>query len=138
MISSFFSTRGPLSKKLTHYITRDAQVEMAEAVVCAIDKKEQLLVEAETGTGKTFAYLAPALLSYNKNNDASIIISTGSKALQEQLYLKDLPLLIETTGFTGSVSLLKGRSNYLCRERFNRFILESQRKEKALQITLVK
>ncbi|WP_094752092.1 ATP-dependent DNA helicase [Psychromonas sp. CD1] len=138
MISSFFAKHGALSQKLTHYIPREAQVEMAEEVASAIDKKTQLLVEAETGTGKTFAYLAPALLSYNKDNDASIIISTGSKALQEQLYLKDLPLLIEATGFTGSVSLLKGRSNYLCRERLNRFMLESQRKEKALQITLVK
>ncbi len=111
---------------------------MAEAVAEAINSKQRLVVEAETGTGKTFAYLAPALLSFDKQNASKIIISTGSKALQEQLFVKDLPLLVESTGFTGTVSLLKGRSNYLCNERLNRFMLESRHKEKALQVELVK
>ncbi|MFT6985277.1 MAG: ATP-dependent DNA helicase DinG [Psychromonas sp.] len=138
MISSFFSPSGALSQKLPHFIARDAQVEMADAVVNAIKSKQKLVVEAETGTGKTFAYLAPALLSFDKQASSKIIISTGSKALQEQLFLKDLPLLVEATNFTGTVTLLKGRSNYLCNERLNRFMLESRHKEKALQIELVK
>lgn len=111
---------------------------MAEAVANAIKSKQKLVVEAETGTGKTFAYLAPALLSFDKKEASKIIISTGSKALQEQLFVKDLPLLVAATGFTGSVTLLKGRSNYLCNERLNRFMLESRHKEKMLQIELVK
>ena len=127
-----------LSQRLPHFITRDAQVEMAEAVANAIKTKQRLIVEAETGTGKTFAYLAPALLSFDKATSSKIIISTGSKALQEQLFLKDLPLLVEATNFIGTVSLLKGRNNYLCNERLNRFMLESKHKEKALQIELVK
>lgn len=138
MISSFFSPSGALGKRLTHFITRDAQVEMAEAVAKAIKTKQRLVVEAETGTGKTFAYLAPALLSFDKGNSSKIIISTGSKALQEQLFLKDLPLLVEATGFSGVVTLLKGRNNYLCKERLNRFMLESRHKEKVLQIELLK
>lgn len=138
MISSFFSSSGALSKKIAHFITRSSQAEMAEAVEKAIKEKKSLLVEAETGTGKTFAYLAPALLSFDKENGSKIIISTGSKALQEQLFLKDLPLLIETTKFTGTVTLLKGRSNYLCNERLSRFMLESKRQDKSLQIELVK
>lgn len=138
MISSFFSSSGALSQTLPHFTARDAQVEMAEAVADAIKDKKKLVVEAETGTGKTFAYLAPALLSFDKANSEKIIISTGSKALQEQLFLKDLPLLVKASNFTGAVTLLKGRGNYLCNERLNRFMLESKHKEKALQIELVK
>ena len=138
MISSFFSSTGALSQKLPHFIAREAQVEMAEAVANVIKTKQQLVVEAETGTGKTFAYLAPALLSYDKSARSKIIISTGSKALQEQLFSKDLPLLVETTNFTGKVSVLKGRNNYLCNERLNRFMLETKHKDKTLQVELVK
>ncbi|MEH6453422.1 MAG: ATP-dependent DNA helicase [Psychromonas sp.] len=138
MISSFFSASGALSKRLPHFISRDAQVEMAEAVAETIKTKQQLVVEAETGTGKTFAYLAPALLTFDKAISEKIIISTGSKALQEQLFLKDLPLLVEATNFSGVVTLLKGRSNYLCNERLNRFMLETKHKDRSLQIELVK
>jgi len=138
LISSFFSSTGAFSQKLPHFIAREAQVEMAEAVANVIKTKQQLVVEAETGTGKTFAYLAPALLSYDKSARSKIIISTGSKALQEQLFSKDLPLLVETTNFTGKVSVLKGRNNYLCNERLNRFMLETKHKDKTLQVELVK
>jgi ATP-dependent DNA helicase DinG len=138
LISSFFSPSGALSQILPHFIARDAQVEMAEAVASVIKNKQPLVVEAETGTGKTFAYLAPALLSFEKSSHSKIVISTGSKALQEQLYIKDLPLLVKATNFTGTVTLLKGRSNYLCNERLSRFMLESKHKEKSLQIELVK
>ena len=138
MIANFFSSTGALQNKLPHYNERQSQVEMANAVQSAILKNESLVVEAETGTGKTFAYLAPALLSYNKAKPQKTIISTGSKTLQEQLFNKDLPLLVDACNFTGTVTLLKGRSNYLCNERLNRFMLESKHKERALQIELVK
>lgn len=138
LISSFFSSSGALKQKLVNLTVREAQVEMAVAVEKTIENNASLVVEAGTGTGKTFAYLAPALLTFDKKNESKIIISTGSKALQEQLFIKDIPLLIDTTKFTGSVALLKGRSNYLCTERLNRFMLESKNKDKATQVDLVK
>ncbi len=85
---------------------------MAVAVTQAIEKGQPLVVEAGTGTGKTYAYLAPALRAKKK-----VIISTGSKALQDQLYSRDLPTVSKALKYTGNVALLKGRSNYLCLER---------------------
>ncbi|WP_337236957.1 DEAD/DEAH box helicase, partial [Salmonella enterica] len=87
----------------------------AKAVASAIANQSQLVVEAGTGTGKTFAYLVPALLSGKK-----VIISTGSKNLQEQLFHRDLPLMVSALGFFGQVALLKGRANYLCLDRLSR------------------
>ena len=111
---------------------------MAQAIESAINLDETLIIEAQTGTGKTFAYLAPVLLSFAKGTLQKIIISTGSKTLQNQLFNKDLPVLIDACNFVGTVTLLKGRSNYLCNERLNRFMLESKNKEKSIQIELVK
>jgi len=85
---------------------------MAEAVAEAIAKSDKLVVEAGTGTGKTFAYLLPALLSGRKT-----IISTGTKALQDQLYHRDLPLIGKAVGRPVTTALLKGRANYLCLQR---------------------
>ncbi len=76
------------------------------------DKAQPLVVEAGTGTGKTYAYLAPALRAKKK-----VIISTGSKALQDQLYSRDLPTVANALKYKGRLALLKGRSNYLCLER---------------------
>ena len=87
---------------------------MAEAVAEAIARSDRLVVEAGTGTGKTFAYLLPALLSGRKT-----IISTGTKALQDQLYHRDLPLLGKTVGRPVTTALLKGRANYLCVQRLD-------------------
>ena len=87
---------------------------MAEAVADAIENEERLVVEAGTGTGKTFAYLIPALLSGRRT-----IISTGTKALQDQLYHRDLPLVCSSTGRPVTTALLKGRANYLCLERLD-------------------
>jgi ATP-dependent DNA helicase DinG len=87
---------------------------MAEAVAEAIAGSRRLVVEAGTGTGKTFAYLLPALLSGRKT-----IISTGTKALQDQLYHRDLPLVCKTVGRPVSTALLKGRANYLCLHRLD-------------------
>src|SRR5208282_6523294 len=85
---------------------------MASAVGRALALGEPLIVEAGTGTGKTFAYLVPALLS-----GRSVIISTGTRTLQDQLFRRDVPLLAKALGLPAKVALLKGRANYLCRHR---------------------
>ncbi|MGF1766115.1 ATP-dependent DNA helicase [Enterovibrio makurazakiensis] len=120
MISKVFSTTGALAKAIKGFQPRQPQTDMAMAVERAIKDSSQLVVEAGTGTGKTYAYLAPALLSGKKT-----IVSTGSKNLQEQLFHRDLPLMMNTLGFTGRVALLKGRSNYLCPERLGHQVVES-------------
>ncbi|OCH10910.1 ATP-dependent helicase [Aliivibrio fischeri] len=120
MIAKIFSSSGALGKAIPGFQPRQPQLDMAHAVHDAIKNGTQLVVEAGTGTGKTFAYLAPALVSGKKT-----IISTGSKNLQEQLFHRDLPLMVSSLGFYGQVALLKGRSNYLCPERLNRQFIES-------------
>ncbi len=87
---------------------------MAEAVADTLARSGQLVVEAGTGTGKTFAYLLPALMSGRKT-----IISTGTKALQDQLYHRDLPLIGKAVGRPVTTALLKGRANYLCLHRLD-------------------
>lgn len=107
-----FAADGALALAITGFKPREPQRLMADAVSKAIDDKRELVVEAGTGTGKTYAYLAPALRSGKK-----VIISTGSKALQDQLYSRDLPTVARALKFKGILALLKGRSNYLCLER---------------------
>ncbi|MDE1232303.1 ATP-dependent DNA helicase [Vibrio aestuarianus] len=124
MIAKTFSSQGALGKAIPGFQARQAQIDMAEAVAKAITQQSQLVVEAGTGTGKTFAYLVPALLSGKK-----IIISTGSKNLQEQLFHRDLPLMVDALGFFGNVALLKGRANYLCLDRLSRQMVESHTNE---------
>ncbi len=109
-----FSTKGVLAKALPGFQPREAQVQMSQAINEVIESKQQLVVEAGTGTGKTYAYLVPALRSGKK-----VIISTGSKALQDQLYHRDLPTIIDAIQYQGNTALLKGRSNYLCLERLD-------------------
>ena len=101
-----------MGKLLPGFQAREGQALMAEAVAETIAGRRQLIVEAGTGTGKTFAYLLPALLSGRKT-----IISTGTKALQDQLYHRDLPLIGKAVGRPVSTALLKGRANYLCLQR---------------------
>ncbi|CAI1740959.1 ATP-dependent DNA helicase [Serratia proteamaculans] len=107
-----FAIDGALAQAIKGFKPREAQRQMAEAVTEAINFKQELVVEAGTGTGKTFAYLAPALRA-----DRKVIISTGSKALQDQLYARDLPTVAKALKYKGKMALLKGRSNYLCLER---------------------
>lgn len=107
-----FAADGALALAIPGFKPREPQRQMAQAVSEAIENKHELVVEAGTGTGKTYAYLAPALRSGKK-----VIISTGSKALQDQLYSRDLPTVARALKFKGQVALLKGRSNYLCLER---------------------
>ncbi|WP_156293630.1 ATP-dependent DNA helicase [Serratia oryzae] len=107
-----FAPEGALAQAIKGFKPREPQRLMAEAVTEAINFKQELVVEAGTGTGKTYAYLAPALRSKRK-----VIISTGSKALQDQLYARDLPTVANALKYKGKLALLKGRSNYLCLER---------------------
>lgn len=118
-ISAVFSQDGKLAQNIAGFHPRKEQIEMASAVQKAIKTKGKLIVEAGTGTGKTFAYLAPALLARKK-----IIVSTGSKNLQDQLFNRDLPMIKKALGYTGQTALLKGRANYLCLERLDKLILQ--------------
>jgi ATP-dependent DNA helicase DinG len=113
-LSEFFAGQSPLKELLPGFQPRPGQVWMAEAVAEAIARNDKLVVEAGTGTGKTFAYLLPALLSGRKT-----IISTGTKALQDQLYHRDLPLIGRAVGRPVATALLKGRANYLCLHRLD-------------------
>ncbi|MBA0034734.1 ATP-dependent DNA helicase [Pantoea sp. BIGb0393] len=107
-----FAADGALAQAIPGFKPREAQRQMAQAVTDAVKKGGELVVEAGTGTGKTYAYLAPALRARKK-----VIVSTGSKALQDQLYNRDLPTIARALKFSGKTALLKGRSNYLCLER---------------------
>ncbi len=113
-LTEFFGENSPLKAHLPGFQPRAGQAWMAEAVAEAIAGSERLVVEAGTGTGKTFAYLLPALLSGRKT-----IISTGTKALQDQLYHRDLPLVSKAIGRPVTTALLKGRANYLCLHRLD-------------------
>src|SRR4051795_12298480 len=108
----FFSRGGTLSNWHPNYEFRPGQVEMAEAVEAALADKRHLIVEAGTGTGKTLAYLVPALMSGKR-----IIVSTGTKTLQEQLFFKDIPFLQQHFPRPLKVCYMKGRANYACRQK---------------------
>src|SRR5450432_643145 len=108
----FFGRGGTLSKWHPNYEFRSGQVEMAEAVESALADKRHLIVEAGTGTGKTLAYLVPALLSGKR-----IVVSTGTKNLQEQLFFKDVPFLQRHFPRPLKVCYMKGRNNYACRQK---------------------
>jgi ATP-dependent DNA helicase DinG len=110
--SDVFNLEGPLARALPGYAHRPEQAAMAKAVGLSLARLEPLIVEAGTGTGKTFAYLVPALLSAR-----SVIISTGTRTLQDQLFHRDIPLLARALGLPVKIALLKGRANYLCRHR---------------------
>lgn len=113
-LASVFSADGPLARGLAHYRPRQGQLDMAMAVAAAIADERTLLAEAGTGIGKTYAYLVPAILSGRR-----VIVSTGSRTLQDQLYGKDLPVLCKLLGIPLRTGLLKGRSNYLCHYRLH-------------------
>lgn len=111
-MAEIFGAEGPLARALPGYAYRPEQAAMAKAVAAALARLEPLIVEAGTGTGKTFAYLVPALLS-----GRSVILSTGTRTLQDQLYRRDVPMLARALGMPVKLALLKGRGNYLCRHR---------------------
>jgi ATP-dependent DNA helicase DinG len=106
---------GALAEAISNFVPRPAQERMAQAVADAIEDRAALIAEAGTGTGKTYAYLVPALLS-----GLRVIVSTGTRALQDQLYHRDLPRVRDALGVRLKTALLKGRSNYLCWYRIDR------------------
>src|SRR3970040_2335404 len=108
-LDAIYSARGPLARAVRGFRARPFQVEMARAVMAAIAEKNVLVAEAGTGTGKTFAYLVPALLTGGK-----VILSTGTKTLQDQLFDRDIPTVRAALRAPVSVALLKGRANYVC------------------------
>jgi ATP-dependent DNA helicase DinG len=110
-----FAADGPLAARVDAFRLRPQQLEMAQAILEAIEGCRVLVAEAGTGTGKTFAYLAPALLAGGK-----VIISTGTKTLQDQLFDRDLPAVRSALASGTSLSLLKGRANYVCLYRLKR------------------
>jgi ATP-dependent DNA helicase DinG len=114
-LQHFFSDTGPLARVIPGYKLRPQQLEMAQAVLQAIDERSVLIAEAGTGTGKTFAYLVPALLEGGK-----VIISTGTKTLQDQLFDRDVPTVRKALQAPVTVALLKGRANYVCHYHLER------------------
>src|ERR1700729_140569 len=125
-IGALLGADGPFARELPNFAPREAQQLMARAVQQAIAGRETLIAEAGTGTGKTFAYLVPALLSGER-----VIISTGTKTLQDQLYFRDLPKVSSVLGTRVKAALLKGRANYLCLYRLDQTVREGATFERA-------
>src|ERR1044072_7041385 len=117
-LSQLFGPDGPFARVLGRYERREGQIAMAEAVARALSEDRTLLCEAGTGTGKTLAYLVPALLSGRR-----VVVSTATKALQEQIYAKDLPLLSDHLGVPFRAALMKGLANYVCLRRLREALL---------------
>ncbi len=113
-VSAAFSEEGCLASSVTEFRPREGQIRMAEAVAQTIANGGSLVVEAGTGIGKTYAYLVPALLSGGR-----VLVSTATKALQDQLYLHDIPRLTKAFALPLRTAVLKGRSSYLCLHRMH-------------------
>ena len=120
-LSDIFSPDGPLAKAIGGFRVRPQQLEMAERIASAIKNCEAFIAEAGTGTGKTFAYLVPALRSGGK-----VIVSTGTKTLQDQLFNKDLPMVRDALKVPVQIALLKGRANYVCPYHLERALAEGR------------
>lgn len=114
-VQAAFAPQGLLSRAEAQFLPREGQTRMALAVAQAIEERQTLVVEAGTGVGKTYAYLVPALLSGQR-----VLVSTATRALQDQLFARDLPRLVAALGMPLRMARLKGRSAYLCLERLER------------------
>ena len=131
-IDAFFAAGGPLALRLTGYAPRSQQIDMAHRVAdCLVSKKGRMALEAGTGTGKSMAYLAASLIGQHAAHVGPVAVMTGTKALQDQLFQKDVPLALAAVADLLGTSvddlgadpavLMKGRQNYLCKLRFQRF-----------------
>jgi len=120
-LPEIFSPDGPLAQAISGYRVRDQQLDMAERIAAAIDSCSVFIAEAGTGTGKTFAYLVPALKSGGK-----VIVSTGTKTLQDQLFNKDLPMVRDALKAPVKIALLKGRANYVCPYHLERALADGR------------
>ncbi len=116
-----FDPEAALAHGVAGFRFRDGQVALAESIARAIEHDEALVAEAGTGTGKTFAYLVPALLSGRR-----VLISTGTKTLQDQLFHRDLPAVLAALGVGMKAALLKGRSNYVCHHHLERNLADGR------------
>lgn len=114
-LADLFGPDGPLARQLPGYVPRAAQLELSEAIRDTLDSGGVLIAEAGTGTGKTWAYLAPAFLSGGK-----VLVSTGTRTLQDQLFRRDIPRLRAALALPVDVALLKGRGNYVCHYHLER------------------
>lgn len=133
-LDTLFAEHGALARAIREFRARPFQLEMARAVAAAIEGNHVLVAEAGTGTGKTFAYLAPALLS-----GAKVIISTGTKTLQDQLFDRDIPTVRNALKVPVTVALLKGRANYVCHYHLERARLDGRfaSREEARHVSLI-
>jgi ATP-dependent DNA helicase DinG len=113
IVGQVFADDGAVAQAMLGFEPRDGQRRMADAVASIVENGGTLLAEAGTGTGKTLAYLIPAILSRQR-----VLVSTGTKNLQEQIFFKDIPALREALGVPFTATLMKGRSNYLCLHRW--------------------
>jgi ATP-dependent DNA helicase DinG len=129
-----FAADGALAGSIAEFRRRPQQLEMAQAILRAIESNGVLLAEAGTGTGKTFAYLVPALLAGGK-----VLVSTGTKTLQDQLFDRDLPTVRHALASGATTALLKGRANYVCLYRLGRSLGESRfaSREQASQLAKI-
>ena len=114
LTAAVFRAGGALSRVLPEFEPREGQAEMATRVADVFENGGVLLAEAGTGTGKTLAYLVPAILSRER-----VLVSTGTKNLQEQIYFKDIPTLREALDVPFTAAYMKGRANYLCLHRLD-------------------
>jgi len=124
-VSMLLGVDGPFAREVPNFAPRETQQRMADAVTDAIEDRDALVVEAGTGTGKTFAYLVPALLSGKR-----VVVSTGTRNLQDQLFHRDLPRVMSILGAKADVALLKGRANYLCKYRLQQTVESGQFKSR--------
>jgi ATP-dependent DNA helicase DinG len=118
-LDAIFSADGALARVVEGFRVRTCQLDLASAVAAAIAARSVLVAEAGTGTGKTFAYLVPALRSGGK-----VIISTGTKTLQDQLFDRDIPKVRDALKIPVSIALLKGRANYVCHHHLQRAVMD--------------
>jgi ATP-dependent DNA helicase DinG len=130
-VVDLFAPDGPLAQGLSGFGYRPQQQAMAVAVAATLADGGTLVCEAGTGVGKTFAYLAPALLSGRK-----VLVSTGTRNLQDQLFHRDLPLMREVLGIPARIALLKGRANYLCRQRLASALEDEGRRDAGRDLEL--
>ncbi|MEH6503456.1 MAG: ATP-dependent DNA helicase [Cycloclasticus sp.] len=130
-LESIFGSNGELVKVIKGFQPREGQLSMAQAIEQAIERQTHLVAEAGTGTGKTFAYLVPAILSGKKT-----IISTGTRNLQDQIFEKDFPLVRDALKVPVQAAMLKGRSNYLCLYRLDQAQVQTSGFDKELEAEL--
>ena len=128
-----FAPGGVLDGAAEAFRPREGQTQMALAVADSIEQGGALVVEAGTGVGKTFAYLVPALLSGER-----VLLSTATKTLQDQLFGRDLPRLVEVLGLPVRTALLKGRGSYLCLHRMEQARQDPMASDRAMAATLAR